>query len=62
MDTKVLGGLYAGEEYLQAMEDAKAEFAAWEAGKRQDRKMTREKYRAQRLAKLHMQDMFPAGA
>jgi len=50
-------GIYDGEEYRQAMKEAQEEFDAWERNKRRDHKMTKEKYKAQRLAKLHMMEM-----
>jgi broad specificity phosphatase PhoE len=54
---KVLGGIYEGKEYAQAMAEAKEEFQAWERNKRKVFHSTKEKYRAQRLAKLQMQEM-----
>lgn len=54
---KVLGGLYEGTEYQQAMQEAKMEFQAWERDKKRNRVSTKEKYKAQRLAKLHMMEM-----
>lgn len=50
-------GIYEGVEYRIAMKEAKEEFDAWERNKRRDHKMTKEKYKAQRLAKLAMQEM-----
>jgi hypothetical protein len=44
-------------EYLQAMKEAKAEYEAWIQDSKKERKMTKAKFRAQRLAKLHMQEM-----
>jgi hypothetical protein len=54
---RILGGLYEGGEYQQAMAEAKAEFQAWERDKKRNRVSTKEKYKAQRLAKLHMMEM-----
>jgi hypothetical protein len=54
---KTLGGIHEGVEYRQAMQEAKEEFQAWERNKRKNNKMTKEKYKAQRLAKLHMMEM-----
>jgi len=52
---RTLGGLYHGQrEYLEAMREAKVEFDEWERSKRRNFKMTKEKYRAKRLAKLHI--------
>ncbi len=31
---RILGGLYEGKEYQNAMNEAKAEFEAWERNKR----------------------------
>lgn len=39
-------------EYQQVMAEAKAEFQAWERNKKRNRVSTKEKFRAQRLAKL----------
>lgn len=50
-------GIYEGEEYRQAMQEAQEEFEAWERDKKRNRKSTKEKYKAQRLAKLHMMEM-----
>ena len=50
-------GIYDGEEYRQAMKEAQEEFDAWERNKRRDHKLSKEKYKAQRLAKLHMMEM-----
>jgi len=47
-------------EYQQAMKEAKEEYDAWVNNKKKDRKWTKEKYRAQRLAKLHMMEMLSA--
>jgi broad specificity phosphatase PhoE len=49
---RTLGGLYEGGEYQQAMLEAREEFLAWEKNKKRNRVSTKEKYRAQRLAKL----------
>lgn len=54
---KILGGLYAGSEYLQAMKEAQEEYDAWALGKRSNHKANKEKYRAQRLAKLDAMKM-----
>lgn len=50
-----------GPEYVEAMRSAKQEFQDWEAGKRRERKGTKEKYKAQRLAKLHAMEMLSRG-
>jgi hypothetical protein len=39
------------------MQEAKDEFDTWERDKKNEKNMHKEKYRAQRLAKLHMRDM-----
>jgi hypothetical protein len=44
-------------EYRLAMLEAIAEFRDWEKNKKKNAKKTKEKYRAQRLAKLHMTEM-----
>ena len=44
-------------EYRIAMQEAKEEYDRWVKQKRQDHKWTKEKYKAQRLAKLHMMEM-----
>jgi len=49
-------------EYRKAMQEAKQEYQAWLNNKRKDRKWTKEKYRAQRLAKLHMMEMLSQGS
>lgn len=49
---RVLGGLYEGREYLQAMREAKEDFDAWVNTKRYNRVTTKEKYKKQRLEKL----------
>ncbi len=54
---RMLGGLYEGKEYMIAMEEAKAEFVAWERNKRTNRKVTKDKFKAQRLAKLDMEKL-----
>lgn len=51
---KVLGGLYEGKEYQFAMQEAREEFLAWERNKKRNRVSTKAKFKAQRLAKLHM--------
>ena len=40
-----------------AMNEAKAEFEAWERNKRTNRKITKDKFKAQRLAKLDMEKL-----
>ncbi len=57
MAERILGALYEGKEYQQAMAEAKREFQAWERDKKRNRVSTKEKYKAQRLAKLHMMEM-----
>ncbi len=54
---RILGGLYEGKEYQNAMNEAKAEFEAWERNKRTNRKVTKDKFKAQRLAKLDMEKL-----
>jgi broad specificity phosphatase PhoE len=54
---KTLGGLYEGESYFKAMQEAREEFLEWERDKKRNRKTTKEKYKAQRLAKLDMLGM-----
>jgi hypothetical protein len=54
---RILGGLYEGKEYQNAMNEAKAEFEAWERNKRTNRKITKDKFKAQRLAKLDMEKL-----
>jgi len=54
---RILGGLYEGKEYQNAMNEAKAEFEAWERNKRTNRKVTKAKFKAQRLAKLDMEKL-----
>lgn len=44
-------------EYLQAMKEAKAEYEAWLKEGKRSRVATKAKYKAERLAKLHMQEM-----
>ena len=39
------------------MNEAKAEFEAWERNKRANRKVTKDKFKAQRLAKLDMEKL-----
>ena len=51
---KVLGGLYEGKEYQLALQEAREEFLAWERNKKRNRMKTKAKFKAQRLAKLHM--------
>jgi hypothetical protein len=51
---KVLGGLYEGKEYQLALQEAREEFLAWERNKKRNRVNTKAKFKAQRLAKLHM--------
>jgi urease accessory protein UreE len=57
MSERILGALYEGQEYATAMREAKLEFEAWERDKKRNRKTTKEKYKAQRLAKLDMQGL-----
>ena len=47
-------------EYRNAMKEAKEEYDRWVKNKRKDHKWTKEKYKAQRLAKLHMMEMLSA--
>ena len=54
---RILGGLYEGSEYQQAMAEAREEFEAWERNKRTNRKVTKDKFKAQRLAKLDMEKL-----
>ena len=49
---RTLGGLYEGGEYQRAMVEAREEFLTWERNKKRNRISTKEKFRAQRLAKL----------
>ena len=51
---KVLGGLYEGKEYQLALQESRDEFLAWERNKKRNRVSTKAKFKAQRLAKLHM--------
>ena len=51
---RVLGGVYEGREYLQAMREAQEEFDAWVNTKRYNRVTTKEKYKKQRLEKLRL--------
>ena len=57
MAERVLGALYEGQDYQQAMADAKAEFQAWEKNKKKNRLSDQAKFKAQRLAKLHMMEL-----
>ncbi len=50
------------EEYQQLMQEAKAEFDAWESENKKEKNVSKEKYRAQRLAKLHMQELIARDA
>lgn len=43
-------------EYKQAMWEAKVEYDAWIRDSKKTRKSDKEKFRAQRLAKLHARD------
>ena len=54
---RMLGGLYEGSEYQQAMAEAREEFLAWEKNKKKNRISDKEKFKAQRLAKLHMMEL-----
>lgn len=58
---RILGGLYEGSEYQQAMAEARAEFVAWEKNKKKNRLSDKAKFKAQRLAKLHMMEMMGRG-
>lgn len=58
---RILGGLYEGSEYQQAMAEARAEFVAWEKNKKKNRISDKAKFKAQRLAKLHMMEMMGRG-
>jgi len=49
---RTLGWLYEGGEYQRAMVEAREEFLTWERNKKRNRVSTKEKFRAQRLAKL----------
>lgn len=44
-------------EYMQAMAEAKAEYDQWLRDSKKNRKMTKEKFKAIRLAKLHMKEI-----
>jgi hypothetical protein len=57
MAERMLGGLYEGGEYQQAMLEAREEFVAWEKNKKKNRLSDKAKFKAQRLAKLHMLEM-----
>lgn len=46
------------QEYQTIMQEAKAEFDAWERENKKEKNLNKEKYRAQRLAKLHMREEF----
>lgn len=54
---RMLGGLYEGSEYQQAMAEAREEFLAWEKNKKKNRVSDKAKFKAQRLAKLHMMEL-----
>lgn len=54
---RMLGGLYEGSEYQQAMAEAREEFLAWEKNKKKNRISDKAKFKAQRLAKLHMMEL-----
>ena len=43
--------------YDLLMQEAKDEFDSWERDKKNDKHVHKEKYRAMRLAKLHMRDI-----
>lgn len=58
---RMLGGLYEGSEYQQAMAEAREEFLAWEKNKKKNRISDKAKFKAQRLAKLHMMEMLGRG-
>lgn len=45
------------KEYQQAMREAKAEYDTWLKENKRGRAATKAKYKAERLAKLHMQEM-----
>jgi hypothetical protein len=53
----MLGGLYEGGEYQQAMLEAREEFVAWEKNKKKNKLSDKAKFKAQRLAKLHMMEL-----
>ena len=57
MAERMLGGLYEGGEYQRAMVEAREEFLTWEKNKKKNRLSDKAKFKAQRLAKLHMQEM-----
>jgi hypothetical protein len=61
MAERMLGGLYEGSEYQQAMAEAREEFVAWEKNKKKNRLSDKAKFKAQRLAKLHMLEMKARG-
>lgn len=58
---RILGGIYEGTEYQQAMAEAREEFLAWEKNKKKNRISDKAKFKAQRLAKLHMMEMMGRG-
>lgn len=49
--------MFTKTEYDQLMREAREEFLEWEREKRKVKKVSKEKYKAQRLAKLHMMEM-----
>ena len=57
MAERTLGGLYEGSEYQRVMVEAREEFLAWERNKKKNRVSDKAKFKAQRLAKLHMREM-----
>lgn len=57
MAERMLGGLYEGSEYQRAMAEAREEFVAWEKNKKKNRLSDKAKFKAQRLAKLHMMEL-----
>ena len=57
MAERTLGGLYEGSEYQRVMVEAREEFLAWERNKKKNRVSDKAKFKAQRLAKLHMLEM-----
>jgi hypothetical protein len=45
------------KSYEMLMQEAKNELEQWDRDKKNEKNTHKEKYRAQRLAKLHMRDM-----
>jgi hypothetical protein len=46
------------EEYQELLREAREELEQWEAEQRQDRKRGKEKYKAERLAKLELRETY----